>query len=100
MSTLNVNIPHQLPKDEAQERIKKLLTNLKEQQADKISEVKENWEGDNATFSFNIKGFDISGGIQVNPESVDIQGELPFALSFFKGMIADLISSKAKELLA
>lgn len=100
MSTLNVNIPHQLSKEEAQERIKKLLTNLKEQQADKISDVKETWEGDHAAFSFSIKGFDISGGIKVNPDSVDIEGELPFALSFFKGMVADLISAKAKELLA
>ncbi|MGN7721677.1 polyhydroxyalkanoic acid system family protein [Chitinophaga sp. 22620] len=100
MSKLTVNIPHSLSKDEAQQRIQQLLTNLKEQQADKISDVKETWEGDNASFSFSIKGFDISGGIQVKPESVDIEGDLPFALSFFKGMIADLITTKAKELLA
>ncbi len=100
MSTLNVNIPHQLSKEEAQVRIRQLLTNLKEQQADKVSDVKETWEGDHATFSFSIKGFDISGGIKVNADSVDIEGELPFALSFFKGMVADLISAKAKELLA
>ena len=100
MSKLTMNIPHNLPKDEAQQRIQQLLTDLKKQQADKISDVKETWEGDNGTFSFNIKGFDISGGIQVKPDSVDIEGDLPFALSFFKGMISDLISAKAKELLA
>ncbi|WP_315821432.1 polyhydroxyalkanoic acid system family protein [Paraflavitalea speifideaquila] len=84
MSTLNLDIPHELPKEEALERIKGLLTNLKEEQKQIISNVAEKWEGDNGQFSFSAKGFDLAGNIEVQPSRVKINADLPFALSFSK----------------
>lgn len=80
-------------------RIKSLLTNLKEEQKDVISNVSENWNGEKGDFSFSAKGFDLAGNIQVNPSNVEINADLPFALSFFKGMIGSVITNKAAELL-
>lgn len=100
MSTLNLQIPHQLPKEEALGRIKNLLNNLREEQKQMVSNVSEKWEGDTGNFSFSAKGFDLAGKIQVNPSHVEITADLPFALSFFKGMISSVITSKAKELLS
>ena len=99
MSSIALQIPHQLSKEEAKQRIQKLLSNLKEEQRDIISHIEENWVGDDCNFNFTAKGFDVSGTLQVNPDHVDITGELPFALSFFKGMISDVIEQKAKTLL-
>jgi hypothetical protein len=44
-------------------------------------------------------GFDISGTLTVNENSVGLDAELPFAASLFKGKIRELIEEKAGELL-
>ena len=100
MANLNIQIPHELTQQEALSRIKKLLTNLKQEQAQFISDVKEKWDGEKGQFQFTAKGFDLSGLIQVNDESVDIDAELPFALSFFKSTIKNVIQERAQTLLA
>ncbi|WP_276484845.1 polyhydroxyalkanoic acid system family protein [Paraflavitalea pollutisoli] len=99
MSKLTIDIPHQLSQEEALKRIKGLLTNLKEEQKDIISGVSENWQGQKGDFSFSAKGFDLAGNIDVSPDKVAINADLPFALSFFKGMISNVIQQKAAELL-
>src|SRR5262245_38234975 len=100
MSTLKLNIPHNLTEEDALARIKNLLVNLKEEQKDNISNVKEHWEGNRGNFSFRARGFDLSGNILVNSSGVEINSDLPWAVSFFKGTISDMINKKAKELLA
>lgn len=100
MSALNLNIPHNLAKEEAVARIKNLLGSLKEEHKDNFSNLKEKWEGDTASFSFTAKGFDLAGNIIVNDNNVEINSKLPFAVSLFKGMISEMITRQAKALLA
>ena len=100
MSSINLNIPHSLSQEEALNRIKGMLTKVKQEHSDRIAGVQEDWTGNTGNFQFTIQGFDLSGMIQVNPSNVEITGKLPFALSFFKGKIAQLISEKATEILA
>lgn len=95
-----MDIPHQLSREEALSRIKNLLVKLQEEQKDIISNVKQEWIGNNGTFQFTAKGFDLSGDIQVEEGSVGIDSSLPFALTFFKGMIRDVIDKKTRELLS
>lgn len=76
-----------------------MLQNLKEEQQHTISNVKEQWEGDQGDFSFTVRGFDLAGNIKVNDSTVEINSDLPFAVSFFKGQISSLITKKAQELL-
>lgn len=99
MSKLDVSIPHELPKEEALTRIKTLLADLQEEQKDKIRGVKEDWNGNVGNFSFNAKGFDVSGSITVADDHVNVQGDLPFMLSFFKDTIGNVIKEKAGNLL-
>jgi hypothetical protein len=99
MSRLAINVPHQLPKEEALTRIKNLLVNVKEEQKHLIDEVKEEWNGDEGAFTFSAKGFELAGKIRVNEGSVDIDGELPFMLSLFKDKISSVIQEKAAKLL-
>lgn len=100
MSSLSLNIPHQLPKEEALTRIKGLLQNLKTDHADMIADVKEEWNGDEGKFAFSAKGFDLSGLIKVTGSGVDIDAKVPFAVSLFSGKIKSLITEKANALLA
>lgn len=100
MSDLNLNIPHNLSSEEALVRIKKLLSSLREEHKDLIDNAEEQWDGNNGKFGFSVKGFDLGGVINVNPSSVGINAKLPFMVSLFKGKIEQVITDKAKELLA
>ncbi len=100
MANLDITIPHQLTQQEALARIQELLKTLQEEQKETIKDVSEQWDDNEGKFSFSAKGFDLSGNIKVEENAVSIQGKLPFALSFFKGMIGDTIKKKATELLA
>jgi len=100
MAKLDITIPHSLPKEEALARVQGLLGKLQQEQKDFIKDVSEKWNGNEGEFSFSAKGFDLSGTITVEENNVNINGQLPFALSFFKGMISQVIKEKAGELLA
>ena len=100
MSALNINIPHNLSKEEALTRIKGLLQQVRDEQANIVTNVKEDWQGDKGTFSFSAMGFDLSGDMQVTDKNVDINTALPFAVALFKGRIKEIITEKATQLLA
>ena len=100
MANLDIMIPHNLPPQEALARIQTLLGKLQQEQKDTIKDVSEKWNGNDGEFRFSAKGFDLSGNIKVEENLVIINGKLPFALSFFKGMISQVIKDKAGELLA
>jgi len=100
MSSLNLNIPHSLSKEEAISRIKNLFSNLKDEHKDMISDVHEGWQDNKGNFSFKAKGFNLAGDIIVNDSNVQINSDLPFAVSFFKSAISDVITKKAKTLLS
>lgn len=100
MSKLNMTVSHRLTQDEAVKRVKTLLGEVKNQFADKISDLCEVWEGNMCKFSFSAMGFCVSGNMIVNPSSVDLSDNLPFAASFFKGKIESTIRERAKTLLA
>lgn len=99
MSNLDISIPHSLSQQDATTRIKQLLTKLQQEQKDVIQDVKEDWEGNNGSFSFKAKGFDIAGNISVEPDKVSITGDLPFMLSFFKGKIKEVIEKQGQAVL-
>jgi Putative polyhydroxyalkanoic acid system protein (PHA_gran_rgn) len=100
MASLDIAIPHSLPPQEALSRIQGLLQKLQREQKDIVKDVSEKWNGNEGEFSFSAKGFDLSGTIKVEENLVHINSQLPFALSFFKGMISKTIKDKAGELLS
>lgn len=100
MPQLTINVPHQLPQEEALSRIRNLVSNLKAEQKDKISNVTEHWADNTGNFGFTAYGYELSGTITVHPASIDIDAKVPFAVSLFKGTIQDIIHRKASELLS
>lgn len=100
MPSLEMSIPHKLTREEARRRIQELLPKMKKDYGDQIKNVHEEWNGDTGSFSFSVMGFAVSGTLTVNDSSVDLDGNLPFAATFFKGKIKSVIEEKAQEVLA
>lgn len=100
MPKLNISVQHRLAQEEALNRIKGLLGQVKNQFADKITDLRENWNGNTGTFSFSAMGFSVSGTLTVKPSEVELNGNLPFAASFFRGKIESTIRERASTLLA
>ena len=99
MANFDISIPHQLSQEEAMKRIQNLLTDTKREHGDKISQLEEKWTGNTGEFSLKAMGFTVSGKLTVNPSTIDIEAELPFAASLFKGKIKELIEERAAGLL-
>ena len=100
MANLEVSVPHNLSEEEALSRIKNMFTQVKREHGDKISNLKEEWNGNVGNFSFTAQGFDIAGTLTVNPSNVELQGKIPFALSLFKGAITKTIEQQATKVLS
>ena len=95
-----MNIPHQLTQDEALKRIHIHFEEIKNEFADKISNLQEEWNEYTGTFSFSFMGFSVSGTMSVNLSEVKLSGSQPLAATLFKGKIESTIQERAKRLLA
>ena len=100
MAKLNMVVSHRLTQDEAVTRVKTLLGEVKNQFADKISDLREEWNGNTGKFSFSAMGFSVSGTLIVKSAEVELSGNLPFVALFFKGKIESTIRERAETLLA
>ncbi|MES2668588.1 MAG: polyhydroxyalkanoic acid system family protein [Patescibacteria group bacterium] len=99
MAKISFTVPHALSKAEAKKRILRLLTQAKKEHGDLVTDLEESWKGDTGTFSFNARGYAIRGTITVGEDAIELDGEVPLAISFFKGKIEKLVRKEAEELL-
>jgi hypothetical protein len=100
MPSIKLSVPHKLGADEAKRRITQLIGEARGQFGHSVSDVKESWVDNRGTFSFRAMGFSVSGNLQVEPATVEMDINLPFAALPLKGRIENELSSKAKTLLA
>ena len=99
MSKLNIDIPHKQTQEEALARVKGLLREAKGKLGDKVTDLKEDWNGNRGSFSFAVGGQNISGTIEVTADLIKVEGNLPWALSLFKGQIEKAIKEHAKDVM-
>ena len=95
---LKQTIHHKLSQQEALSRIKNLFTKLKQEQKDKISGIKEDWNNETLQFQFTVLRFTVSGSLAVHPSSIEMAADVPFAIFLFRSKIKEVIRTKAKEL--
>ena len=96
---INLKIVHTLGAGEALKRIKGLLEGLKIQFAGQFTDLRENWNGNNGTFTAKIMGMDASGSLQVADSNVIINMNLPSDIAIFAGFIKIMVESKTKDVL-
>ena len=100
MPSMKIIFPHQLGQPEAVERLKNLLTRVKDKYQDQVSDLKESWNDNTLTFSFSTYGFQVAGDVIVQPTEVQLDGQIPFAAMMFKGKIESALRDQLTKELA
>ncbi len=100
MPKLSVAVPHQLGKEAATERVKKLAEKLNHRYQDQAKDVEHSWDDSTLNFSFRTMGMSFKGALAVEDEAVNIDGDLPFAAMMFKGKIEQSCRDELTKLLA
>jgi hypothetical protein len=100
MPKINLSVPHQLGQEVAKNRIAGLMADSRNRFAGQVTDVAESWNGYVDAFSFRALGFSVSGKLDVQPDQVFIELNLPLAAYPLKGRIEKEILTHAQELLA
>jgi hypothetical protein len=103
MEIMRVVVPCKLPEDQARARVEKALNGLKEKYADRISDVRIDWQANNAALSFMLLKplpLRIVANLTVKPDEVALQGDLPFLAWPFQPQIEKLIGDQLRACLA
>lgn len=99
---VTVNIPHNLGKDEARRRLESGFGNVRKQLAGGIGgmlNLEERWEGDRLHLSGGALGQKVTGRLDVLPESVRIELDLPEMLALVADRIAGTLKREGQKLL-
>jgi hypothetical protein len=86
-----VSIPHQLGTEEARRRLQEGTGRLRAQFGDKIGTIEDSWTGDHADFRVSVLGQTVTGGLDVMPDHVRVEVQLPWMLA--------MVAEKAKGLI-
>ena len=100
MPTIKLSVPHRLGADEAKKRIQKMAAEGKQQFGQMLSDVEENWNGNNASLRFKAMGMSVSGRLEVAEADVQVEIDLPFAALPFKGRMKQELRNRAQALLS
>lgn len=82
---------------EIKTRAEGLIRGALEEFRDKISDARQEWNGNTLRFSFRAMGFLVSEAVAQN-NLITVRAKLPFAAGMFKGRIREMFSEKAIEL--
>ena len=99
---ISINIPHALGKDEARRRIDESFSNLQMQMSGGmlgLMSFTRQWEGDRLSFSGGGLGQKINGRLDILPETVQIQIDLPERLAAIADRITGRLQHETKKLL-
>ncbi|MEW4562840.1 polyhydroxyalkanoic acid system family protein [Bremerella sp. JC770] len=101
MPGFKVEVPHPLGQEQAAARVKSLLEHLKGRFDGQVKDMEQTWTDDDVMkFSFKTAGLVIKGEMDVQPNSVLVHGDLPFAAMLFKGRIESSIKEELEKCLS
>jgi hypothetical protein len=100
MPQFNSEVAHQLGKQQATERLKRFIDNLRQQYAQQVSDIQGQWLDNTLNFSLTTYGFSIDGILDVLDDRAVVQGNLPLAALPFRGKIEQSITNELKRELA
>lgn len=100
MPGFNTEVPHELGKDAAVEKLKGFLDQVKSRYPKEISEIEGDWAENILTYAFTTFGIKVDGKLTVEDEVVKMDGNLPFAAMMFKGKISNSIKVALEKAIA
>jgi putative polyhydroxyalkanoate system protein len=98
MPKFNVQVPHTLTQHEARARLERFADVLGEKFRGQVSDLEQSWEGETLKFRFKTFGIQLAGGITVNDDQLNLDGDLPFTALVFKGKIESAIRDELTKL--
>jgi putative polyhydroxyalkanoate system protein len=94
-----VEIPHHLTQEEAKARLTNGLTDARAKYGNYISGLQTNWNGDRMEFSGTVMAQRLSGRIDVLPQSVRVEIDLPTLLAMMAQKLIPKIKTEGQKLL-
>ena len=91
---------HQVPHDLGMDKAKKATLAAFESYRQRFAKYdpRANWVGDDrANISFSVKGITLSGTLEVKPDSIDMDLDVPFLLRPFKKQAIGVIEGEIKR---
>jgi putative polyhydroxyalkanoate system protein len=99
---VTVNIPHKLGKQEARRRIEEGFGRLRQQMTGGVAGMitfQERWEGDRLHFEGSGLGQKMTGRLDVLPDSVRVEVDLPEILAAMADLITGRLQKEGQKLL-
>jgi hypothetical protein len=97
--SVTVSIPHKLSQEEARQRIVRGLAKLQTEQAAKLAQVQESWTGNHLDFSLSAMGQALSGRVDVDPDKIRLEVDLPWMLAMFAEKFRPRIEEEGRKML-
>jgi hypothetical protein len=98
--TISVSIPHRLTQEEARTRLQNGIADLKTKHAGKITNLEETWTGNQLAFKLAAMGQKISGRVDVQPDAVKLDVDLPWLLAMLANKIRPQVEQEGRKLLS
>lgn len=96
---IDVDIPHQLGRDEAHRRIAANIHKLKDHIPGGANHIESAWAGDRLTLNVHAMGQTVEALIDVEDSKVHCRIQLPGMLALFAGPIEQMLKLKGGDLL-
>lgn len=99
MPKFNLEVPHNLPAEEAKSRLERFVEMLHDQHKERVSDLNQAWDGNTLTFAFKTFGFKVAGAIASLDKKLAVSGDIPIAAMMFKGKIESEIRDQLSRLM-
>jgi hypothetical protein len=97
--TISITLPHDLGTAEAKRRVQDQLDRLRHEYVDKIGQSQVNWTGDLARVDVSVLGQAAGATIDVFPDMLRIEVELPWVLAALSNKVQTFLTSNATDAL-
>ncbi len=96
---MKISIPHKQTQIGAITHVKKILNDSRSQMAAHLTDVKEEWNANILTFAFTAQKQHISGMLDIQDHSFELDVKLPLMMRMFEGRIKKMIEDETKKML-
>ena len=97
MPGINKEVPHQLGQQQATERLRSFLDQVRERYKDVVSDFQGKWVENVLDFSLTTYGFKITGQLTVEDQRARLSANLPLAALPFRGKIEQSIGEELRR---
>ncbi len=98
--TISVSIPHRLTQQEARTRLMNGIADLKAKHGQHLASVSETWNGNQMSFQLAAMGQQVTGRVDVQPDTVKLDVDLPWLLAMIAEKLRPQVEQEGRKLLS